>query len=82
MVADLARADGSVAWTVAIGAEAALVLGLLPRSTFDEVYADGPDVLVAAVFNPTGTAMPVEGGFRVSGRWTYASGCLHCDSDA
>ena len=78
VVADLARADGSVAWTVAIGAEAALVLGLLPRPTFDALYADGPDVLLAAVFNPTGTAMPVEAGFRVTGRWAYASGCLHC----
>ena len=36
VVADLARADGSVAWTVAIGTEAALVLGHLPRPAFFE----------------------------------------------
>ncbi len=78
VVADLARADGSTAWTVALGAEAPLVLGLLPGPTFDALYSEGPDVLLAAVFNPTGTAMPVAGGFRVTGRWTYASGCLHC----
>lgn len=79
VVSDLARVDGSIGWTVALGSEAPLVLGLLPRSTFDALYADDPDIRVAAVFNPTGTAIPVSGGFRLSGRWRYASGCLHCD---
>jgi indole-3-acetate monooxygenase len=74
---ELARADGSVGWTVTIGAAAPVLLGHLPAASFATVYADGPDVIVAGTFNPTGRATPVAGGFRVSGRWSFASGCQH-----
>jgi alkylation response protein AidB-like acyl-CoA dehydrogenase len=77
MLEELAAADGSVGWTVMIGSQAPVVFGLLPRATFDAVYAGGPDVIVAGAFNPTGVATPVAGGFRVRGRWAFASGCQH-----
>jgi alkylation response protein AidB-like acyl-CoA dehydrogenase len=76
-LSELAKADGSVAWTVMIGASAPMLLGRLPRGTFDDIYADGPDVILAGAFNPTGTATPVDGGFRVTGQWAFASGCQH-----
>jgi indole-3-acetate monooxygenase len=79
MVRELARTDGSVGWTVMIGSAAPIILGKLPRSTFDEIYADGPDVVLAGAFNPTGVATPVDGGFSVTGRWAFASGCQHAD---
>jgi alkylation response protein AidB-like acyl-CoA dehydrogenase len=60
-----------------IGSQAPVVFGLLPRATFDAVYAAGPDVIVAGAFNPTGVATPVDGGYRVRGRWAFASGCEH-----
>jgi alkylation response protein AidB-like acyl-CoA dehydrogenase len=74
---ELATADGSVAWTVMIGSAAPFILSRLPRETFDEIYADGPDVVLAGAFNPTGVATPVDGGFRVTGQWAFASGCEH-----
>jgi alkylation response protein AidB-like acyl-CoA dehydrogenase len=77
VLGELSRADGSVGWTVMIGCSAPIILGLLPRETFDAIYAGGPDVVLSAVFNPTGTATPVDGGFLVSGRWAFASGCQH-----
>jgi alkylation response protein AidB-like acyl-CoA dehydrogenase len=79
MVGELARADGSVGWTVMIGSAAPVILGKLPGEAFAAVYAGGPDVVVAGTFNPTGVATPVDGGFRVSGRWSFASGCQHAD---
>jgi indole-3-acetate monooxygenase len=79
MVRELARADGSVGWTVMIGSAAPVILGMLPRQTFDEIYASSPDVVLAGAFNPTGVATPVDGGYRVSGRWAFASGCQHAD---
>jgi len=75
---ELARADGSVAWTVMIGSLAPLPLAKLARATFDALYADGPDVILAGAFNPTGVATPTPGGFKVSGQWSFASGCQHC----
>lgn len=78
VIRKLARADGSVGWTVMIGSSAPVVLGLLPRSSFDQIYAKGPDVILGGAFNPKGVATPVDGGYRVSGRWSFASGCQHC----
>ena len=74
---ELARADASVAWTVMIGSEGPVLFRMLPRASFDALYAAGPDVILAASANPTGTATPVEGGYRVTGRWGFASGCQH-----
>jgi alkylation response protein AidB-like acyl-CoA dehydrogenase len=77
VIEGLARADGSIGWTVTIGHEAPVLLGKLPRQAFDAIYADGPDVILAGTFNPTGVAAPVDGGFRVTGQWSLASGCQH-----
>jgi alkylation response protein AidB-like acyl-CoA dehydrogenase len=74
---ELARADASVAWTVMIGSEAPVLFRMLPRASFDALYADGPDVIMAGASKPTGVATPVEGGYRVSGQWAFASGCQH-----
>jgi alkylation response protein AidB-like acyl-CoA dehydrogenase len=74
---ELARADASVAWTVMIGSTGPALFRMLPRASFDALYAAGPDVIVAAVSRPTGVATPVEGGYRVTGQWAFASGCQH-----
>jgi alkylation response protein AidB-like acyl-CoA dehydrogenase len=76
---ELARTDGSVAWTVMIGAAAPVMLGMLPSPTFDAIYSASPDVVVGGTFNPTGFAVPTDGGYVVNGRWTFASGCQHSD---
>jgi alkylation response protein AidB-like acyl-CoA dehydrogenase len=74
----LARADASVGWTVMIGSGSWADLTRLPRATFDAMYADGPDAIAAGAFNPSGGRIePVEGGYRVTGRWAFASGCEH-----
>ena len=77
-IEELARADGSVGWTVMIGSMAPVLFGKLPRTTFDALYVNGPDVIGGGAFNPTGMATPTDGGFRVTGQWAFASGCDHC----
>jgi alkylation response protein AidB-like acyl-CoA dehydrogenase len=73
----LARADGSTGWTMMIGAQAVLLLAWLPRARFDALYAGGPDLMAAGSFTPRGEAKVVADGYEVSGRWPFASGCLH-----
>jgi len=75
----LARIDGSVGWTAMIGSVSAIFMPRLPRETYDEIYRDGPDVIAGGSTQPAGTAEAVVGGFRVSGRWPFASGCQHAD---
>ena len=79
IISALTRIDGSFGWTAMIGAGAALFASNLPRETFETIYRNGPDVTVAGAAAPLGKAEIVEGGLRVSGRWPFASGCLHAD---
>ena len=79
IITALARIDGSVGWTAMIGNGAHLFAALLPRPTYDRLYRSGPDVMLAGVSQPAGTAEATEGGWRVDGRWPFASGCLHAD---
>lgn len=74
----LATADGATGWAVMIGCETPQLLALLPRHTFDTLYAEGPDVIIGGGFAPQGEARVVDGGYRVTGRWGFASGCQHC----
>jgi alkylation response protein AidB-like acyl-CoA dehydrogenase len=76
---ELSRADASVGWTVMNLASSWCDLGGLPRATFDALYAGGPDVIIGGVFSPSGVAVPEGAGYRVSGRWAFASGCQHAD---
>ena len=76
---ELSRADASVGWTVGIGAGCWLDLAGLPRPTFDGLFANGPGVKVGGAFSPAGVAVPADGGYRVTGRWAFVSGCQHCD---
>jgi alkylation response protein AidB-like acyl-CoA dehydrogenase len=75
----LAMADGSTAWTTMIGVESPQLLALLPRHAFDELYADGPDVTIGGAITPVGEATPEDGGYRITGRWPFASGCQRWD---
>jgi alkylation response protein AidB-like acyl-CoA dehydrogenase len=75
----LATADASVAWAVMIGGTSWIDLAGLPRPSFDELFAASRDVVVAGAFNPTGSISAAEGGYRVTGRWAFASGCEHAD---
>jgi indole-3-acetate monooxygenase len=72
----LSRADGSVGWTVMIGAGTWCDFAGLPRASFDAIYADGP-VRTGGAISPSGTATPTEGGYRIRGRWAFVSGCQH-----
>ncbi len=77
IIETLATADGSTGWVVMIGCETPMFLALLSREHFDRLYSSGPDVIIAGAFAPRGQAELIDGGYRVSGRWAFASGCQH-----
>ena len=51
----------------------------LPADTYDKIYASGPDVIHTGVINATGKAVRDKGGYRFSGRWSFASGSNNAD---
>lgn len=76
MGAELAKGDPSVAWVSQIINGTTWVTSLGPDALQDEIFADGVP-RIAGAFNPPGTAVPVDGGYRVTGSWPYASGIRH-----
>jgi alkylation response protein AidB-like acyl-CoA dehydrogenase len=79
MIELLATADASVAWIVMIFSSAPAFLSRFPETARGEAYAAGPDIAMAALLSPSGVATVVPGGYRVSGRWRWASGSDHAD---
>ncbi len=75
---EVARIDSAAAWNLAISIDTALFAVYLGERGASEVYGGGDAVLASPLF-PPGEAVPVEGGFRVNGRASFASGCHHCD---
>jgi alkylation response protein AidB-like acyl-CoA dehydrogenase len=78
IIETIAAADGATGWTVMIGSESPMLLALLPRSRFDQIYTDTPDVIVGGGFAPRGQAAAGVGAYLVNGRWAFVSGCQHC----
>ncbi len=74
VITEAARADGSVGWLAMIASHVPVILSRLPPETFADLFADGPDLRARVVLAPRGSAVPVDGGYRVTGQWPFASG--------
>ena len=75
-IEEIAKADASAAWCVMIGCDGGLLSRELDEHVAREMYADIDAVTCGAAF-PPGKAVPVEGGYRATGRWPYLSGITH-----
>jgi len=68
--------DGSIGWIVANGGGMSRVAGYLPESTAREWFTD-PYAFIVSATGAVGSAEPVAGGYRVTGRWPFGSGASH-----
>jgi len=75
-IAEAGRHDGSVAWCLSIANSTGLIAPYLDIEIAREIFAD-PRAVVAWGPPNESTARAVPGGYRVSGRWSFASGCRH-----
>jgi alkylation response protein AidB-like acyl-CoA dehydrogenase len=71
----ISAACASTGWTVNGAVSNGLSLAHWPIEAQREVWAGDADVFTFACFAPTGTAVPAPGGYRLTGRWAFASGC-------
>jgi 3-hydroxy-9,10-secoandrosta-1,3,5(10)-triene-9,17-dione monooxygenase len=75
----LAEGDMSTAWVYGVSGVHPWFMALLDDRAAQEVWGADSGTLICSSLMPAGKAVPVEGGYRLSGRWKYASGCDHCD---
>jgi 3-hydroxy-9,10-secoandrosta-1,3,5(10)-triene-9,17-dione monooxygenase len=74
--AALARGCAATAWCYSLWSAHAWLVGHWPLVAQEEFFADGPDVLCSSSLSPSGVQLePAPGGFRLSGRWEFSSGC-------
>ena len=73
VVEELAGADSAAGWALQTGNVGAWWSARLPKEGAEEVFASGPDALIAASFQPPHQAVEVPGGYRYSGRGPLAS---------
>jgi len=72
---EISRGCPETGWVVALTAGHPLIVAHFPEEGQREVYGADGEFRCPAVFNPPGTAIPVEGGYRITGSWPSASGC-------
>ena len=75
----LADADPAAAWHVMVYNAARLMAATWPAAMVERLWADDPDTMVAASGHTPFKAEKVEGGYRISGRNSFVSGCHHAD---
>jgi alkylation response protein AidB-like acyl-CoA dehydrogenase len=56
---------------------AAQVEPYLPRDVARHIFGSDPRAVLANGTGPSGRAVAVEGGYRLTAEWTFASGCTH-----
>jgi len=75
----LAEGDMSVAWVYGVLGLHSMHVCLLDDRAAQDVWGSDGSALVASPYMPSGVAKRVPGGYELSGRWSYSSGCDHCD---
>ncbi|WP_280436339.1 3-hydroxy-9,10-secoandrosta-1,3,5(10)-triene-9,17-dione monooxygenase oxygenase subunit [Nocardia carnea] len=78
VVREVAAACPSTGWVTSVIGVHPWQISLFDEAAQDDVWKETPEVLVSSSYAPTGTLTEVEGGYRLTGRWSFSSGSDHC----
>ena len=78
-VEEIAKGDASTAWCVAQGSGCSMAAAYLESQVAREIFEARDAVLAWGPVGPNAKATAVEGGYRVTGTWLYASGSRHAE---
>jgi 3-hydroxy-9,10-secoandrosta-1,3,5(10)-triene-9,17-dione monooxygenase len=76
-VRDIASACGSTGWVSSVLGVHPWQIALFDDEAQQAVWGEDPDTRVSSSYAPMGKAAITEGGFKLSGRWSFSSGCAH-----
>jgi alkylation response protein AidB-like acyl-CoA dehydrogenase len=76
VLAQISRGCPSTGWMCTIMLVSNVIPALLADEAADEIYAT-PDLRITTTIAPTGHAAPVDGGYRVTGQWTWNTAGVH-----
>ena len=79
VIEEISRAEASVGWCGLLSNGGAVFTGNFTPETGKDMFGYPPDFRTAGSFRPLGDARPVKGGYRVTGRWDYASGIANAN---
>ena len=79
IVSRIAQGDGSTAWVFSVCAVHQWLIALFDGEAQDDVWGRNRDAFAAGSYAPSGRAVPVDGGYQMSGAWRFASGCDTAD---
>ncbi|MFI6365309.1 3-hydroxy-9,10-secoandrosta-1,3,5(10)-triene-9,17-dione monooxygenase oxygenase subunit [Nocardia sp. NPDC050630] len=77
VIRTIASACPSTGWVSSVLGVHPWQLALFPLQAQEEVWGEDSDTLISSSYAPTGRLTPVDGGYEVSGRWSFSSGCDH-----
>jgi 3-hydroxy-9,10-secoandrosta-1,3,5(10)-triene-9,17-dione monooxygenase len=77
VMAEIGRGCGSTAWVASLINVCAWLAALFPEQAQADIWGSNRDAWIAGSLAPNGSAVPAEGGWRVTGRWPWASGSMH-----
>jgi alkylation response protein AidB-like acyl-CoA dehydrogenase len=75
VLCELARGCGSTSWVAAVYSVGTWLVAISSDELQEEVFAT-TDARITVVGTPSSTARSAAGGYRVSGRWAFSTGCL------
>src|SRR5436190_6909945 len=73
----LGRGCGSTSWVASLINVCAWLASLFPERAQQDIWNSNRDAWIAGSLAPHGNAVAVDGGWRVTGKWMWASGCMH-----
>ena len=77
-VRDIASACGSTGWVSSVVGVHPWQVALFADEAQQAVWGSDTSTRLSSSYAPTGKAVQAEGGFQLSGKWSFSSGCDHC----
>jgi alkylation response protein AidB-like acyl-CoA dehydrogenase len=72
---ELAKSCASTAWVAGLLAAHQWLIASFPEAAQRDVWDDNPDAVACGSYAPAAKAVRADGGWRLTGRWAFASGC-------